>query len=154
MAVAWKIRLAPGNTSREILPSPERHLPFFRMRYRSVRLPASGHHVTKDQTTDELSLMVAARMSEDDARRLLMACRWPNTRGQPVCPKCGHGEVYGARGRRTFRCKRCRTDVSVTSGTIFAGSKFSTKDLPAAQNASQANRKRVLLSLALRPKPS
>jgi transposase-like protein len=58
-----------------------------------------------------------------------MACRWPKTGGDPVCPKCGHEDVYVIRGRRTFRCKRCRIDISVTSGTIFAGSKISARDL-------------------------
>lgn len=83
----------------------------------------------KDQIAEDLSLMMAARMSEDDARRVLMVCRWPETGGHPVCPRCGHDELYTIRGRRTFRCKQCRTDVSVTSGTIFAGSKISAKDL-------------------------
>lgn len=83
----------------------------------------------KDQITEDLSLMVAARMSEDDARRVLMVCRWPETGGHPVCPKCRHDKLYTISGRRTFRCKQCRTDVSVTSGTIFAGAKISAKDL-------------------------
>jgi transposase-like protein len=83
----------------------------------------------KDQITQDLSLMVAARMSEEGARQVLMACRWPETGGRPVCPKCGYDELYTISGRRTFRCKRCRADVSVTSGTIFAGSKISAKDL-------------------------
>lgn len=84
---------------------------------------------TECQAEVELSLMLVARMSEEDARRVLMTCRWPETAGRPVCPKCGHDEVYIIGGRRTFRCKRCRTDISVTSGTIFAGAKISAKDL-------------------------
>jgi transposase-like protein len=82
-----------------------------------------------DQATDELSLMLVTRMSEDDARRVLMTCRWSKTGGRPVCTRCGHDEVYIIGDRRTFRCKKCRTDISITSGTIFAGAKISAKDL-------------------------
>jgi transposase-like protein len=85
--------------------------------------------MTENHRTTDISLMAVVRMTEDDARRALMACRWPETGGNPVCPKCRHDEVYAIRKRRVFRCKRCRTDVSVTSGTIFAGSKISARDL-------------------------
>jgi len=82
-----------------------------------------------DQITGDLSLVSVASMTEDDARRTLMQCRWPTTGGRPVCPKCGHNDVNAIKVRSIFRCKRCRTDVSITSGTIFAGSKVSAKDL-------------------------
>jgi transposase-like protein len=83
----------------------------------------------EDQAPDELSLLLVAGMGEDDARRVLMQCRWPKTGGQPVCPKCSHDEVYIIGDRRIFRCKKCRTDTSITSGTIFASAKISAKDL-------------------------
>ena len=72
---------------------------------------------------------MAARMTEDEARRVLMSCRWPRTGGRPVCPRCNHDDVYAIRTRATFRCKRCRKDVSITSGTIFSGSRVSAKGL-------------------------
>jgi hypothetical protein len=68
-------------------------------------------------------------MTEDEARRVLMACRWPRTGGCPVCPRCNHDDVYAIRTRATFCWKRCRKDVSITSWTIFCGSRASAKDL-------------------------
>ncbi len=57
-----------------------------------------------------------------------MVLRWPETAGHPTCPKCGRDEVYPLRTRPVFRCK-CRKNFSIISGTIFAGSKMSAKDL-------------------------
>ena len=82
-----------------------------------------------EPTTDELFLISAMRMSEEDARQVLMELRWPQTGGRPVCPKCGCEEVYHINARPLFRCKRCRRDISITAGTIFAGSKVSAKEL-------------------------
>jgi transposase-like protein len=58
-----------------------------------------------------------------------MALRWPASNGRPVCPRCEHNEVYLVRARRVFRCKRCATNFSITSGTIFASTRLSAKDL-------------------------
>ena len=85
--------------------------------------------MNEDQIIGDVSLVMAARMTEDEARRVLMSCRWPRTGGRPVCPRCNHDDVYAIRTRATFRCKRCRKDVSITSGTIFSGSRVSAKDL-------------------------
>lgn len=54
----------------------------------------------------------------------LCLLRWPETDGRPVCPACGYGTPYnisrpgGAAPR--WRCKSCRRDFSITSGTVFA----------------------------------
>lgn len=79
--------------------------------------------------SEDLSLVSVARISDEDARKALMALRWPASNGSPVCPKCGHDEVYFRKSRRTFLCKRCARDFSIISGTIFAFSKISAKDL-------------------------
>lgn len=49
--------------------------------------------------------------------------RWP--KGY-VCSGCGHGRDYVFRpGRvKTFQCCACRSRVTLTSGTIFHGSKL------------------------------
>ena len=67
-------------------------------------------------------------MSEEEARKTLMLLRWPKTDGRPTCPKCRNAEVYPLRTRPVFRCK-CRHQFSITSGTIFAGSKMSARSL-------------------------
>jgi transposase-like protein len=53
--------------------------------------------------------------------------RWPQTDGQPVCPTCGCQVCYDCRrspDRARWRCKACRADFSVTSGTLFAWHKL------------------------------
>jgi len=45
----------------------------------------------------------------------LFKLRWPEGF---QCPRCGHAEVWRMR-RDLYRCAHCRTESSVTSGTIF-----------------------------------
>lgn len=52
--------------------------------------------------------------SEVGCREYLFQLRWPNGF---VCPKCA-GTTY-TRLRDLFRCKKCRGQISVASGTIF-----------------------------------
>jgi transposase-like protein len=85
--------------------------------------------MNKYQATKEISLVSVASMSEEEARATLMALRWPATDGCPVCPRCGHGDPYFLKSRSTFRCKRCASNFSIISGTIFAYSRISAKDL-------------------------
>ena len=60
---------------------------------------------------------------EDVFRRLC----WPDTGGKPVCPDCGCLICYTCRrpsGQLRWRCKACRRDSSITSGTLFAWHKL------------------------------
>jgi len=53
--------------------------------------------------------------------------RWPSTDGAPVCPDCGGFDAYECRrpnGALRFRCKACKGDFSITSGTLFASHKM------------------------------
>ena len=53
--------------------------------------------------------------------------RWADTNGSPVCPSCGSVEAYEARrpnGALRLRCKGCKKDFSITSGTLFASHKL------------------------------
>lgn len=71
---------------------------------------------------------------EDKAFDLFCQLRWPETDGEPVCPKCGCAEVYKITTRRKFKCKSpaCHHQFSPTSGTIFASRKMPYVDLLAA----------------------
>jgi hypothetical protein len=76
--------------------------------------------------------------SDADAYRLLEALLW---QGQPVCPVCGTiGDHYflnprdgrsratrtGARSeRRVWKCRACRNQFTVISGTFLHGTKIS-----------------------------
>jgi transposase-like protein len=75
-----------------------------------------------------LSLATVLRMSDADAEKLFASLRWADTGGKAVCVHCGCPTCYEARrpsGALRFRCKACRKDFSLTSGTLFAFHKLS-----------------------------
>jgi transposase-like protein len=60
-------------------------------------------------------------------RNVFLRLRWPSTDGKPVCPGCGCSICYAcprSGGNPRWRCKACRNDFSVTSGTLFAWHKL------------------------------
>ncbi|MEZ5695386.1 MAG: IS1595 family transposase [Sphingomonadaceae bacterium] len=79
-----------------------------------------------------LSLAKVFRMGEDAAYGLFCEMRWPDTDGEPICPRCGCDDAYHISTRRKFKCVACYHQYSVTSGTIFASRKLSFTDLLAA----------------------
>jgi transposase-like protein len=82
-----------------------------------------------------LSLGAALRMTDQEAETAFRSLRWAATDGKPVCPHCECPIVYEARrpsGASRFRCKACRKDFSVTSGTLFAFHKMPLRTYLAA----------------------
>ena len=79
-----------------------------------------------------LSLRDVFSMGEACAYGLFRELRWPETKGDPVCPRCQFAEAYSIATRRKFKCKACHHHFSVTSGTILASRKMSFTDLLAA----------------------
>jgi transposase-like protein len=82
-----------------------------------------------------LPLSAVLRMTVGEAERAFVAIRWAHTDGKPVCPHCECPIVYEARrpnGALRFRCKACRKDFSVTSGTLFAFHKMPLRNYLAA----------------------
>ena len=70
------------------------------------------------------------RMSDGGAENVFLRLRWPQTDGKPVCPHCGCLICYDCRrsdSQPRWRCKACRADLSVTSGTLFAWRKLPLK---------------------------
>src|SRR3989442_13035527 len=67
------------------------------------------------------------KLSEDEAREKLEALRWPSG---TICPKCGVvGESYRIESQRRsstrkglWRCRACKSQFTVTVGTIFEDS--------------------------------
>lgn len=74
-------------------------------------------------------------MSDAQAEAMFAAIRWAKTDGKPVCPHCGCLTVYECRrpnGAPRWRCKACRKDFSLTSGTLFAFHKLPLRTYLAA----------------------
>lgn len=72
-----------------------------------------------------LTLASVARMSDEEAERVFIRLRWSGNSGDAYCPHCGCTTVYECRRATTgralrWRCKACRKDFSITSGTLFA----------------------------------
>jgi len=69
------------------------------------------------------------RMAEPEVETTFRSVRWPN--GDVICPHCERPKVYECRrpdGCLRFRCKACRKDFTLTSGTIFASHKMPLRD--------------------------
>ena len=82
-----------------------------------------------------ISEVEVARMSEDEAREVFEKLRWSDTDGEPVCNNCGCTESYvinthtpSGKPVRRYKCKACRKQYTVTSGTIFASHKLELRD--------------------------
>ena len=94
-----------------------------------------AHHFLETAAAKTLSLTSVFRMSDTEAEIMFRKVRWPDTNGAPVCPHCGGLDAYEARrqnGLLRFRCKACRKDFSITSGTLFASHKFPLRGYLAA----------------------
>ena len=58
---------------------------------------------------------------EEQCRAALFRLRWPEGL---VCPACGHRGYCVPARRRLYQCNRCKTQTSVTAGTIFHATKL------------------------------
>jgi transposase-like protein len=82
-----------------------------------------------------LGIAQVMRMTDAQAEKAFIDIRWADRDGAPQCPHCGCGIVYEARrpnGALRFRCKACRKDFSITSGTLFAFHKMPLRQYLAA----------------------
>src|SRR6202051_1986542 len=102
------------------------------MMFGNVLSPESfmGQHFLLSAAARSLSLTKIAGMSDSEAENLFLRLRWPQTGGEPLCPRCGCRICYDCRratDRPRWRCKACRADFSLTSGTLFAWHKLPLK---------------------------
>ena len=94
-----------------------------------------AQHFLLSRPAKTLSLAQVFRMSDADAEAMMCRVRWPETEGAPVCPSCGGLNAYTCRrpnGALRFRCRACKKDFSVTSGTLFAQHKLPLRGYLAA----------------------
>jgi transposase-like protein len=94
-----------------------------------------AQHFLLSAATRTISLARVMRMSDGEVETAFAAIRWPETDGRPVCPGCGCFICYDCRrptGAPRWRCKACRADFSLTSGTLFAFHKLPLRSYLAA----------------------
>jgi len=86
-----------------------------------------SQHFLLSSRAKTLSLGQVFRMSDAEAEDAFRKVRWPDTNGEPVCPRCGALGAYDCRrpnGASRYECKACGKDFSITSGTLFASHKL------------------------------
>lgn len=94
-----------------------------------------AQHFLLTAKSKTISEKQVARMSEDEARVTFEKLRWIETDGEPICSTCGCTESYiinttskTGKSIRRYKCKACRTQYTVTSGTLFANHKLELRD--------------------------
>lgn len=86
-----------------------------------------AQHFLLSRAAKTLSLASVFTMKDEEAEARFRAIRWAETDGEPVCPHCGSLDAYDCRrfkGAPRFRCRGCKKDFSITSGTLFASHKL------------------------------
>ena len=86
-----------------------------------------AQHFLLSAAARSLSAAKILRMSDTGVNNVFLRLRWPDTDGKPVCPGCGCTICYPCQrssGQPRWRCKACRQDFSITSGTLFAWHKL------------------------------
>jgi transposase-like protein len=84
-------------------------------------------HFLLSAAARSLSAAKIMRMSDSGVANVFLRLRWPETDGKPVCPHCGCMICYPcprSAVQPRWRCKACREDFSITSGTLFAWHKL------------------------------
>jgi transposase-like protein len=86
-----------------------------------------AQHFLLSKQAKNLSLAHVFEMKDEQAEMALRRIRWADTNGQPVCSHCGGVDAYDCRrlkGAPRFRCRACKKDFTITSGTLFASHKL------------------------------
>lgn len=94
-----------------------------------------AQHFLLSSAAKTLTLATVFRMTDAQAEAMLRQVRWPSTNGAPVCPECGGLDAYECRrpnGALRFRCKACKADFTIKSGTLFASHKLPLRGYLAA----------------------
>ena len=93
--------------------------------------PSLTQHFLLSAAARSLNPGKVMRMSDRGAENVFLRLRWPQTDGKPVCPNCDCQICYDcprSANQPRWRCKACRADFSVTSGTLFAWHKLPLKN--------------------------
>src|SRR3990167_4613469 len=63
-------------------------------------------------------------LKEVEAHAAFQLIRWPDSKGEPTCPRCNTVGAYHYVKKSVFSCKECRHQFTVTSGTILSSRKM------------------------------
>jgi transposase-like protein len=94
-----------------------------------------SQHFLLSAAAKSLSLAQVLRLTDAEAEAMFKRLRWPETNGEPYCPKCGCTTCYDCRranGSPRWECKACRAGFSITGGTLFASHKLPLRSYLAA----------------------
>jgi transposase-like protein len=86
-----------------------------------------AQHFLLSSAAKSLSLASIFTMKDEEAERTFRRIRWADTNGEPVCSHCASLNAYDCRrlkGAPRFRCRECKKDFTITSGTLFASHKL------------------------------
>lgn len=86
-----------------------------------------AQHSPLSREAKTLSLPAILKMTDAEIEMSFRMVRWPATDGAPICQSCGGLDAYDCRrpkGAPRFRCRACRKDFSIASGTLFASHKM------------------------------
>lgn len=86
-----------------------------------------AQHFLLSRQAKTLTLAQVLRMTDTEAEATFKRIRWADTDGEPVCPHCGSLDAYDCRrssGAPRWRCRGCKKDFSITSGTLFGSHKL------------------------------
>jgi len=94
-----------------------------------------AQHFLLSREAKTLTLGKVFCMSDTEAETLFRKMRWSETDGEPVCSHCGGVDAYDCRRANAaprWRCRACKKDFSITSGTLFASHKLPLRSYLAA----------------------
>ena len=89
-----------------------------------------AQHFLMSAKARTLDLGAVFGLKDEEAEDLFAKVGWEATDGKPVCPHCECSICWASRrqsGNLRYRCKACRRDFSLTSGTLFAFHKLPIK---------------------------
>jgi transposase-like protein len=106
--------------------SVKAHIPITTYGYWTLDM---AQHFLLSPAAKTLSLAKVLRMTDAQAEEAFRAIRWHETDGKPVCPECEGMDHYDLKSRPVWKCKGCKKQFSMTSGTVFHSRKMKLRDI-------------------------